>query len=92
MGRLTTGLHVQWNTYGDPPNADLLRRYGHVDLVPLPDGREGNPADVVEVPANMVVDAVVRQREHTAAADGSDLKERIDWWLEEGGDECVFTV
>ncbi|KAL7008056.1 Ribosomal lysine N-methyltransferase 4 [Cystobasidiomycetes sp. EMM_F5] len=35
-----------WNVYGDPPNSDLLRRYGHVD--------DENPSDIVEIPADLV--------------------------------------
>jgi hypothetical protein len=49
---------LQWNTYGDLPNPDLLRRYGHVDLLPL---REGNLGDVVEVRADLVVAAISQQ-------------------------------
>lgn len=72
----------QWNTYGDPPNSDLLRRYGHVDILPLqpPLTGEGNPADNVEVPANLVVNAI--SKGETAVS-----QERIDWWLEEVEDE-----
>ncbi|KIJ11785.1 hypothetical protein PAXINDRAFT_101548 [Paxillus involutus ATCC 200175] len=38
--RMTTTKEIKqgeqiFNTYGDPPNSDLLRRYGHVDLVRL---------------------------------------------------------
>ncbi|KAJ7071925.1 SET domain-containing protein [Mycena amicta] len=59
------------NTYGDLPNAELLRRYGHVDLLALPeDSSHGNPGDVVEIRADIVV-------------------ARIDWWLEQGGDEYL---
>ncbi|TFK53554.1 SET domain-containing protein [Heliocybe sulcata] len=68
-----------WNTYGDPPNADLLRRYGHVDVVSLPGGGEGNPADIVEVRADLVVDCI--------SSGAGDLSERIDWWLDQGGDD-----
>jgi len=71
-----------WNTYGDPPNSDLLRRYGHVDLVPLADGSMGNPADVVEIRADLAVQVY---------SDAADLQERIDWWLEQGGDD-VFII
>ena len=39
------------NTYGNPPNSDLLRRYGFVD--------EPNRGDLVELPAELVVDAAV---------------------------------
>ncbi|KDQ55786.1 hypothetical protein JAAARDRAFT_59753 [Jaapia argillacea MUCL 33604] len=73
-----------WNTYGDLPNSDLFRRYGHVDLFPLPNGGQGNPADVVEIRADLVEDAVSSV---TQALDPDAKKERIDWWLEEGGDD-----
>ncbi|OSD07030.1 SET domain-containing protein [Trametes coccinea BRFM310] len=71
-----------WNTYGDPPNSDLLRRYGHVDLVPLrpPLSGMGNPGDVVEVRADLVVSAVSPKVKY-------DLQERVDWWLEEADDD-----
>ncbi|KAH7339918.1 hypothetical protein B0J17DRAFT_657309 [Rhizoctonia solani] len=54
-----------WNTYGDPPNSELLRRYGYVDV-------PGQGLDIVEI-------------------SGSLLKERVDWWLEMGGDD-TFTL
>ncbi|KZV66693.1 SET domain-containing protein [Peniophora sp. CONT] len=69
-----------WNTYGDPPNSDLLRRYGHVDRVPLPDGSLGNPADIVELRADLVL----------ASVTSTDLGDRVDWWLEEGGDDVFI--
>ncbi|EIW83379.1 SET domain-containing protein [Coniophora puteana RWD-64-598 SS2] len=74
-----------WNTYGDPPNSDLLRRYGHVDLVPLAQGGLGNPADVVEVRADLVTDVV------SASGSSIPVAERIDWYLEMGGDD-VFVL
>ncbi|KAJ7933792.1 SET domain-containing protein [Mycena leptocephala] len=70
-----------WNTYGDLPNAELLRRYGHVDMLPLPNGELGNPGDVVEITADLAV-AVLQ-------TDDAITKERIDWWLEQGGDDVV---
>ncbi|KAJ7267640.1 hypothetical protein B0H12DRAFT_1098154 [Mycena haematopus] len=70
-----------WNTYGDLPNAELLRRYGHVDMLPLPNGELGNPGDVVEITADLAV-AVLK-------TDDAVTKERIDWWLEQGGDDVV---
>ncbi|KAL1945928.1 hypothetical protein VTO73DRAFT_1930 [Trametes versicolor] len=75
-----------WNTYGDPPNSDLLRRYGHVDLVPLsaPLSGLGNPGDVVEVRADLIVSVAAKKVKH-------DLKERVDWWLEEADDD-VFVL
>jgi len=78
-----------WNTYGDPPNSDLLRRYGHVDQVPLANGDVGNPADVVEICADLVVSSVEGKYPQQA---GSQSLERIDWWLEEGGDDIFVTV
>ncbi|EIN11537.1 SET domain-containing protein [Punctularia strigosozonata HHB-11173 SS5] len=76
-----------WNTYGDPPNSDLLRRYGHVDLLALSDGDGmGNPSDIVEVRADLVLNHVNSKKQ------SHELEERIDWWLEEGGDDVfVFT-
>lgn len=76
-----------FNTYGNPPNSDLLRRYGHVDLVPTKDGKEGNPADVVELSASLVLEVVLEQKLRN---DKFTLEERIDWWLEEGGDDVFI--
>ncbi|RPD78643.1 SET domain-containing protein [Lentinus tigrinus ALCF2SS1-7] len=75
-----------WNTYGDPPNSDLLRRYGHVDMVPLrpPLSGMGNPSDVVEVRADLVVSVASNKVKY-------DLQERVDWWLEEADDD-VFVL
>lgn len=55
-----------------------------MDIVEIPDanGVMGNPGDVVEVPADLVTSVIVIDAEQ-------HLKERIDWWLDEGGDECV---
>jgi SET domain-containing protein 6 len=61
-----------------------LRRYGHVDLLPLPQGGEGNPGDVVEIRADLVVTAL-SQRDSNFSSDSCEV--RIDWWLENGGDE-----
>lgn len=41
---------------------------------------EGNPADIVEIPANLVVAAAAR---HTK----TKPQDRVDWWLEESEDE-----
>ena len=78
---------IQWNTYGDPPNSDLLRKYGHVDIILLPQSGEGNPSDIVEVRADLIV-SVLTQQDCDVSPDS--IKERIDWWLEEGGDEWVI--
>jgi len=77
----------KWNTYGDPPNSVLLRQYGHVDYIPLPEGGFGNPGDVVELRADLVVQSTGVEG---SIDDNPEMKERIDFWLEEGGDECVF--
>ncbi|KAG7098312.1 hypothetical protein E1B28_000273 [Marasmius oreades] len=71
-----------WNTYGDLPNAELIRRYGHIDLLPLPQGDLGNPGDVAEIRADLIV---------AAAVPAEDAEARIDWYLEEGGDD-ILTV
>ncbi|KAG1767426.1 hypothetical protein EDD22DRAFT_875836 [Suillus occidentalis] len=77
-----------FNTYGDLPNSDLLRRYGHVDLVPCPHlkGALGNPQDVVEIRADLVVNVVCGD-----ASNDETYRQRIDWWLDEGGDD-VFII
>ncbi|KAG5646254.1 hypothetical protein DXG03_004081 [Asterophora parasitica] len=77
-----------WNTYGDLPNSELLRRYGHVDLLPLPNGGLGNPGDVIEIRADIAVSITVQQ--HPSLTSDS-VQERVDWWLEEGGDD-VFVL
>ncbi|KAF8885524.1 hypothetical protein BD779DRAFT_1611954 [Infundibulicybe gibba] len=71
-----------WNTYGDLPNAELLRRYGHVDLLSLsPTEGKGR------VRADLAV-AVVLERTQKAQ---TDVDERVEWWLDEGGDD-TFTL
>jgi SET domain-containing protein 6 len=88
---------MQYNTYGDPPNAYLLRRYGHVDLVPLDEvGRMGNPADEAEVKADVVVRVVREAMLSSGSTDrvskedlDRELEAKIEWWLDEGEDEQV---
>jgi N-lysine methyltransferase SETD6 len=47
------GKHEQiYNTYGNLPNADLLRRYGYV----IP----GSKDDLVEISAEMIIETVSR--------------------------------
>jgi len=55
-------------------------------MVPLPDGGEGNPADIVEIPASAVVSVTLGQN-LASHLNLETCKERIDWWLEEAGDE-----
>jgi hypothetical protein len=62
---------LQYNTYGGPSNSYLLRRYGHVDALPLPADLVkrftpelrtwpfGNVADDFEVSGQAVLEAVV---------------------------------
>jgi N-lysine methyltransferase SETD6 len=78
------------NTYDDLPNADLLRKYGHVDLIPL--GIEAsstispvfpyeNPADEVEIRADLILDICLYNVSQAARA------AKIDAWLSLGGEE-----
>jgi len=50
----------------------------------------GNPSDVVEIKADLVVE-VVRARWGTKEK-GNNIAERIEWWLDEGGDEYVVFI
>ncbi|KAJ4483947.1 hypothetical protein J3R30DRAFT_3284112 [Lentinula aciculospora] len=84
--RISAGEQI-WNTYDDLPNNELLRKYGHVDILPLPGGAKGNPADVVEIRADLVLSAFSSQ----SGTDAASSAERIDWWLEEGGDD-IFVL
>ncbi|KAL1721914.1 hypothetical protein EV715DRAFT_270783 [Schizophyllum commune] len=87
-----------WNTYADPPNSALLRRYGHVDVInPAQslgsDAQENvagapNPADIVEVRADLVVRSAIERAGGSNAEEAA--KERIDWWLDEGGDDVFL--
>jgi SET domain-containing protein 6 len=84
-----------WNTYDDPPNADLLRKYGHVDLIPLEFDVSGatppvfpyeNPADEVEIRADLILDICLR--------DASDAVRtaKVNMWLFLGGEEYVLQM
>ncbi|BGP00553.1 Ribosomal lysine N-methyltransferase 4 [Rhodotorula toruloides] len=76
--RISAGSQI-FNTYADPPNSDLLRRYGHVDEV--------NEADLVEVGLETVVDLV-------GQAQGLEEEEReakAEWLLELGIDD-TFSI
>lgn len=64
-----------FNTYADPPNSDLLRRYGHVD--------DSNPADLVEIGLESIVDLVGAG----VGMEESEREERAEWLLEIGVDE-----
>lgn len=60
-----------------------------MDIVPLrpPLSGMGNPADVVEVRADLVVAAV-----NASGKAVGDTQARVDWWLEIADDECVYHV
>jgi len=79
-----------WNTYGDPPNADLLRRYGHVDMIPLNHGGifpYGNPWDDVEIPADLVFDIC------TPGTEEGQKARRIEAWMNlDDPEECVLPL
>ncbi|GAA6018787.1 hypothetical protein JCM8202_002231 [Rhodotorula sphaerocarpa] len=68
-----------YNTYADPPNSDLLRRYGHVDEV--------NDSDLVEVGLETVVDLVGEAR----GMSEEEREARAEWLLEMGVDD-TFSV
>ncbi|GAA6025653.1 hypothetical protein JCM10207_008926 [Rhodosporidiobolus poonsookiae] len=76
--RIAAGDQI-WNTYADPPNSDLLRRYGHVDEV--------NEADLVEVGLEMVVDMVGE----AAGLSEEEREARAEWLLELGVDD-TFSI
>lgn len=44
----------------------------------------GNPADIVEIPANLVVEAAAK---HTK----TKIQDRVDWWLDDAEDEYVIS-
>lgn len=78
-----------WNTYGDLPNAALLRRYGHVDILPSSSNGERtstafpyeNPADEVEIRADLLLD--ICQKDVSEA----EKRQKTDIWLSLGGEE-----
>lgn len=78
------------NTYADPPNADLLRRYGYVD--------KWNAADEVEVDSSVLVNAVMQREGRMSATDTepqteadkqrhSDLTSRVVYFVSLGLEE-----
>lgn len=66
-----------FNTYADPPNSDLLRRYGHVD--------DENSADLVEIGLESVVDLIGE----ATGLDEQEREVRAEWLLEVGIEEYV---
>ncbi|KIS68534.1 uncharacterized protein UMAG_03621 [Mycosarcoma maydis] len=77
-----------FNTYADPPNSDLLRRYGHVD--------EPNGNDVVELDAKLVVQAAVNRLstllDSSAQELHKDLEARLEWACSSLGIDEVFIL
>ncbi|GAA5996004.1 ribosomal lysine N-methyltransferase [Rhodotorula paludigena] len=76
--RIPAGAQI-FNTYADPPNSDLLRRYGHVDEV--------NDADLVEVGLETVVDLVGEAK----GLSEEEWEARVEWLLEMGIDD-TFSI
>lgn len=72
--RIPAGSQIL-NTYADPPNSDLLRRYGHVD--------EKNDADLVEVGLEDVAQLVGEGR----GLEGDEIEKRAEFLLDVGIDE-----
>lgn len=65
-----------YNTYADPPNSDLLRRYGHVDDV--------NEEDLVEIGLETLVDLM---GEGENGMGEEEREERAKFGLENEGEE-----
>lgn len=70
------------------PNADLIRRYGHVDYLPLSQDPDfmGNKNDVVELPADILLELALPD------AKESHKERRVEFLLDECGEECVFLI
>ncbi|ODN80552.1 hypothetical protein, variant 1 [Cryptococcus amylolentus CBS 6039] len=92
-----------FNTYDAPPNSELLRKYGHVDVLPLLKditkllksskvGAEwpfGNAGDEVLLSGEAIVESVAETLGEKADDKWrDDIKTRIDWWLEEGQEDA----
>ncbi|GAA5898866.1 ribosomal lysine N-methyltransferase [Sporobolomyces salmoneus] len=76
--RIPAGAQI-FNTYADPPNSDLLRRYGHVDEV--------NDADLVEVGLEEIAELVGEGNELS----DEDIETRAEFLLDVGIDD-VFAI
>lgn len=77
-----------FNTYADPPNSDLLRRYGHVD--------EPNGSDVVELDAKFIVQAAFSHLSAILPSNAEDilkdLGQRLEWACSSLGIDEVFIL
>ncbi|SPO32495.1 related to RKM4 - ribosomal lysine methyltransferase [Ustilago trichophora] len=87
---ISTGEQI-FNTYADPPNSDLLRRYGHVD--------EPNGSDVVELDAKLILTAALTHLSSLLSLSDSsaeelkkDLEERLEWACSSLGIDEVFIL
>ncbi|GAA5869697.1 hypothetical protein JCM16303_000551 [Sporobolomyces ruberrimus] len=76
--RISAGSQI-FNTYADPPNSDLLRRYGHVD--------EKNDADLVEVGLEEVAEMVGQG----SGLGDEEIEKRAEFLLDVGIDD-VFAI
>ncbi|MBW0461775.1 hypothetical protein O181_001490 [Austropuccinia psidii MF-1] len=73
-----------YNTYGDPPNGDLLRRYGHVD--------DPNQFDLVEVSITTCIESAAEFFEQQGPNHSiKQLENKVEWALEMGLEE-VFEL
>ncbi|ORX40881.1 hypothetical protein BD324DRAFT_612434 [Kockovaella imperatae] len=92
-----------FNTYDSPPNSELLRKYGHVDVFALEsdaldrlepgevgDWPYGNPGDEVEISAKLVVKAAnaIREQCGERALSDEDAEERGIAWVKDGQEDC----
>jgi SET domain-containing protein 6 len=89
-------LTAQLNTYSSPPNSELLRKYGHVDVFPMDDSQLslldpediggwqfGNPGDEVTIEGSVVIDTMLDR----GLISSAEANKRIDAWLEDGQEE-----
>ncbi len=76
-----------FNTYADPPNSDLLRRYGHVDEPNAAMWLTGRQAGLQAAKAHLA-------RVLSADADAlqKDLEERLEWACSSLGIDEVFIL
>ncbi|KAF9579029.1 hypothetical protein BGW38_004892 [Lunasporangiospora selenospora] len=74
--KIDSGSQI-FNTYGDLCNADLLRKYGFVDVP--------NPFDIAELSGEAIV-------AKCTASEDSGKDEKVEWLLENDGLEDVFIL
>ncbi|KAK6905051.1 hypothetical protein L486_02479 [Kwoniella mangroviensis CBS 10435] len=97
-----------YNTYASPPNSELLRKYGHVDILPLPSDLlallteeeiggwgYGNPADEVLIDGEMVLKCVEKVTNKQQGEDLDKWKGKMTKridWWLEEGQEDMFPL